>query len=400
MILQTDRLILRPWEETDAEACYEYARDPLVGPMAGWPAHTSVENSRQIIRDILSAPETYAIVLKEKGLSIGSIGLHHNDLAEKDDEAELGYWLGVPYWGRGIIPEAAREILRHAFRDLGLARIWCGYYDGNVKSKRVQEKLGFRYQWTTENVEVPQMHEMRTGHVSLLTAEQWTVRNSLVHFDNHDPIIPYYELMLELDLSGIQENPLPSGYHYENYKPGDRDIWIAIEKSAKEFTCTEEGESAWQRYYAGHEKELEDRMFFVADESGQKLATATAYYDIRTGDVGCTGWLHWVAVRRDAQGKGLSKPLITHTLQRMKKLGYHHAVVPTQTTTWLACKVYMDLGFRPIPENAERNQIGWRIVKTLTAHPALKGFEDMDEKEMIRIRKLPSRENGPGREKS
>ena len=175
MVLETERLILRPWEESDAEECYKYAKDPQVGPIAGWPVHTSVETSRQVIRDILMVPETYAIVLKETGLPIGSIGLHHNDLAEKDDEAELGYWLGVPYWGRGLVPEAARELLRHAFEELNLARVWCGYYEGNDKSKRVQEKLGFKYQWTTEDAPVPQMSETRKGHVNLMTREDWKI---------------------------------------------------------------------------------------------------------------------------------------------------------------------------------------------------------------------------------
>ena len=129
--LETERLILRMWEEADAEECYKYAKDPLVGPAAGWPVHTGVDNSRQVIRDILAVPETYAIVYKETGLPVGSIGLHfHSNLAKNDDEAELGYWLGVPYWGMGIVPEAAREMLRHAFEDLQLNRIWCGYYYG------------------------------------------------------------------------------------------------------------------------------------------------------------------------------------------------------------------------------------------------------------------------------
>ena len=172
--LETERLILRPWEEADAEECYKYAKDPLVGPIAGWPVHTSVENSRQVIRDVLMVPETYAIVLKESRLPVGSIGLHfHSDLAEKDDEAELGYWLGVPYWGQGLVSEAARELLRYAFEDLKLSRVWCGYYDGNEKSKRVQEKLGFKYQWTTEEVPVPQMGEIRKRHVNLMTREEW-----------------------------------------------------------------------------------------------------------------------------------------------------------------------------------------------------------------------------------
>ena len=176
-VLETERLLLRPWEETDAEECYRYARDPLVGPICGWPPHTDTAHSRRVIRDILSVPETYAIVWKETGLPVGSVGLHfHSDLAAKDDEAELGYWLGVPYWGRGIMPEAARRLLRHAFEDLGLARVWCGYFEGNGKSKRVQEKLGFRHHWTSDNVPVPQMGEMRKGYVNLLTREDWLAK--------------------------------------------------------------------------------------------------------------------------------------------------------------------------------------------------------------------------------
>lgn len=62
MMLETTRLILRPWKESDAESLYEYAKNPLVGPAAGWPVHTSIENSRQIIREILSADETYAVI--------------------------------------------------------------------------------------------------------------------------------------------------------------------------------------------------------------------------------------------------------------------------------------------------------------------------------------------------
>ena len=64
-------------------------------------------------------------------------------------------------------------MLRRAFEGLGMTRVWCGYYEGNAKSKRVQEKVGFRYQWKSENVDVPLMHEKRTGYVSSITKEQW-----------------------------------------------------------------------------------------------------------------------------------------------------------------------------------------------------------------------------------
>ncbi len=173
MILETKRLILRPWREDDAEELYKYASDPDIGLPAGWPPHTSVENSREIIRSVLSAPETYAVCLKDSGKLIGSVGLKRDDLAEKDDEYELGYWIGKPFWGQGLIPEASREILRHAFAELGMSRIWCGYYDGNIKSRRVQEKLGFVYHHTTEGIELSLLREVRTGHAMLLTRETW-----------------------------------------------------------------------------------------------------------------------------------------------------------------------------------------------------------------------------------
>ena len=175
MILNTERLILRPWCEEDAEDLYTYASDPEIGPPAGWPPHTSVENSREIIANVLSKPETYAVCLKN-GKPIGSVGLHLNgstDMTDRDDECELGYWLAKPFWGQGLIPEASRELLRYAFETLGMRAVWCGYYDGNEKSKRVQQKLGFQYQHTTEGLEVTLMKEVRTGHTNLMTKERW-----------------------------------------------------------------------------------------------------------------------------------------------------------------------------------------------------------------------------------
>ena len=175
-MLETERLILRPWADSDAEDLYEYAKDPDVGPAAGWPAHRSVEESLDVIQNVLKERETYAICLKTDGRAIGAVSLKlkgHTDLTDRDDECELVYWVGKPFWGQGIMPEAAREILRHAFEDIGMEKVWVAYYEGNDKSRRVQEKAGFRYQWRSEDVDVPLLHEKRTGYVSLLTKDQW-----------------------------------------------------------------------------------------------------------------------------------------------------------------------------------------------------------------------------------
>jgi RimJ/RimL family protein N-acetyltransferase len=181
MELQTKRLLLRAWQESDAEALYKYAQNPNIGPIAGWPPHTSVENSRKIIKTALSADETYAVVLKTTGEAVGSIGLmtasglHSAEMA--DNECEIGYWIGEPLWGQGLIPEAVNELLRHAFEDLQCTAAWCGYYDGNAKSRRVQEKCGFTFHHTEHNKPVPLLNDIRTEHFTKLLRAEWEEKN-------------------------------------------------------------------------------------------------------------------------------------------------------------------------------------------------------------------------------
>ncbi len=198
VILETKRLVLRPWEDTqtDAEAMYEYAKDPDIGPAAGWPVHTSAEESREIIRTVFIAPETYAICLKQSapetvleqelaagvkmGYPIGAISLKlkgNTEMTDREDECEMGYWIGKPFWGQGLMPEAARELLRHAFEDLGMQKVWIGYYEGNEKSKRVQEKLDFKFVKRNEGTAVPLLHETRTEIVNMMTREDWVSKH-------------------------------------------------------------------------------------------------------------------------------------------------------------------------------------------------------------------------------
>lgn len=194
--------------------------------------------------------------------------------------------------------------------------------------------------------------------------------------DNHESRIRYYELLLKRDrLDDLPKYELPAGYRFVMYRHGDRDNWIAIEHSAKELMGHSHGLDVWARYFGWNEAELPERMVFIENEAGEKVATATAYFDIFGRDQSGAGWLHWVAVRREDQGKGLARPLIAYALRLMRSLGHSRAVIPTQTNTWLACKLYLDFGFYPIPENAERNRDGWRIMRALTDHPALKAFE-------------------------
>ena len=175
-MLETKRLILRKWTEADAESLFQYASNTEIGPVAGWPPHKSVEESKEVIKNVFNGAECYAICEKRSNIAIGAVELKlngHTDMTERDDECELGYWLGQPFWGRGYMPEASRELLRHGFEDLGMTTIWCAYYDGNLKSKRVQEKLGFVYHHTCNEVPVPLLHEVRVEHTNVMTKEHW-----------------------------------------------------------------------------------------------------------------------------------------------------------------------------------------------------------------------------------
>lgn len=178
IMIETERLFLRPWQESEAVILYKYASDPDIGPIAGWQSHTSVENSLEIIRTVFSAPETYAVILKETSEPVGCCGIMFADSLHsanmKDGEAEIGYWIGKPYWGQGLIPEAVKALLSRCFNDLKLDAVWCGYYEDNIKSKRVCEKCGFKYHHTNCDIISP-LGDKRTEHFYLMTKEDYCV---------------------------------------------------------------------------------------------------------------------------------------------------------------------------------------------------------------------------------
>lgn len=144
--METDRIILRPWRESDADTLFQWASDPEVGPKAGWPPHGSVEESLEVIRTIFSAEGMWAVEWKETGEPIGSVGYlpaSHSNLEIPDDQCEVGYWIARPFWGRGICTEALRLVVDHCFQEKGFSVLWGDYFPENPASGRVMEKCGF-----------------------------------------------------------------------------------------------------------------------------------------------------------------------------------------------------------------------------------------------------------------
>ena len=148
--IETERLILRPFIQTDLDDFYEYASVEGVGEMAGWKHHQSKEESQQILNRFIENDKTFAIVLKSNNKVIGSLGIEEYEMEDKLTEfsnylgREIGYVLSKNYWGKGIMPEAVKAVIDYLFKVLNFDFLTCGYYDFNRQSKRVQEKCGFK----------------------------------------------------------------------------------------------------------------------------------------------------------------------------------------------------------------------------------------------------------------
>lgn len=148
-VLETNRLILRAFELNDLDDLYDYAKVYGVGEMAGWSCHKNKEESLDILNMFIREKKTFAIVLKENNKVIGSIGL---EICQEDLEGynslkgrEIGYAMNKKYWGKGIMVEAVSKIIDHYFKNESYDFFTAQYFEYNVRSKRVLEKLNFKY---------------------------------------------------------------------------------------------------------------------------------------------------------------------------------------------------------------------------------------------------------------
>lgn len=147
-ILETNRLILRPWKMTDLEDFYEYAKNPSVGPNAGWKPHTDKDMSGKVLKSFIEKEEVLAIVYKENNKVIGSVGNHSDGKRDFDGARMIGYVLSEDYWGKGFMSEAVKRVITYLFEEENYELLSCYHYSFNNRSKRVIEKCGFKYEGT------------------------------------------------------------------------------------------------------------------------------------------------------------------------------------------------------------------------------------------------------------
>lgn len=188
-----------------------------------------------------------------------------------------------------------------------------------------------------------------------------------------DNKIKYYELLMKYDdTSTFKKYKLPNGFHYKFYKSGDELEWVNIHIQSGEFTSKEQGLEWFHTFYDSFINELNKRCIFIVDsKTNEKVGTATVSL-LKQKEYGYDAAIDWLAIKRKYQGKGLSKPLVTKCMEIAKELGHKSLILHTQTTTWLAAKLYLDFGFEVLNKD-EVN--GWRILKTLTNHDKLSTYE-------------------------
>ncbi|MDF7665488.1 GNAT family N-acetyltransferase [Bifidobacterium sp. ESL0745] len=206
MQITTERLILRPWKHDDhaeAESLFRYASDPEIGIRCGWMPHRNVEESLNTLDNVFTGDENYAITLRGNDSPIGAIELKKAEpgdhagefvreaidghslfegvdeskleqaLAHDDGDRVLGYWIGRPFWGQGMMTEALQAMIRHAFVDLKCNAVWGGHYVENPASGKVMEHCGMRAVCRKDGDYFPLIDRSYDAILRVITKDEW-----------------------------------------------------------------------------------------------------------------------------------------------------------------------------------------------------------------------------------
>jgi ribosomal protein S18 acetylase RimI-like enzyme len=178
------------------------------------------------------------------------------------------------------------------------------------------------------------------------------------------------ELVMVLDdLSQLPRFPLPSGYSFRGFREGEGELWARIETSAGEFASVEQAIEHFRKEFGGFQRELGKRCLFVQTEGGEPVGTAMAWYGTLLPG-GMAGRLHWVGIRKEYQGRGIGKPLVSRAMELLSAR-HDRTYLTTQRSSLAAIKIYLDFGFLPyITERVQEKE--WsEISKQL-------GFANLD----------------------
>lgn len=172
--LRTERLLLRPFAETDLEAFFLCCQNPHLGDNAGWKPHETMEESREILHQVFIGQENiWAVIRQEDQRLIGSIGIIPDPKRENPQALMLGYWLDENFWGKGYMTEATKVVLKYGFEQLNLSIITANCYPHNKRSQKVLEKQGFEYEGVLHQAEVSYDGQLLDHLCYYLRKDRW-----------------------------------------------------------------------------------------------------------------------------------------------------------------------------------------------------------------------------------
>jgi len=180
-------------------------------------------------------------------------------------------------------------------------------------------------------------------------------------------MVPREIFLLRPDLENIPQFSLKAPFTLQTYRKGDEENWFRIYKAADHYNKIYS--SMFKEYFGADELKLGKRQFYICNEEGVSIATATSWYnnDYHGENI---GRIHWVAVHPEYQGLGLAKPLISNTLNRLKELGHTKCYLRTLSVRTPAICLYLSFGFRPDIRCDEDQQI-WNTIATRLNHQEL-----------------------------
>lgn len=182
----------------------------------------------------------------------------------------------------------------------------------------------------------------------------------------------YSVRMIREDMENIPEFSIPEGFAIRNYRPGEGYIWTRIQRAAEPYINIDDG--LFMRAFKRDLLVMEDRSFFLTTDAGEEIGTITAWWQ---PDMDGKNWgqIHWVAIHPDYQGRGLSKPMMSVAMTRLKQ-SHERCFLDTSTGRLPAVKVYLDFGFIPDLSRENNSREVWAEVASVLEHPLLTQLEN------------------------
>ena len=179
----------------------------------------------------------------------------------------------------------------------------------------------------------------------------------------------YNVTMIRTHMDDIPEFTLKAGFDIRKYRSNECHVWTSIQQKSETFFAIDD--QLFHREFGNDYTAMEDRCFFLTSSKGDEIGTITAWWNESWREQNW-GRVHWVAIVPDYQGKGLSKPMMSVAMKRLKK-SHDRCFLTTSSRRLVAIKIYLEFGFCPDLESKNSVQ-AWSQLARFLDHPTLQEY--------------------------